>query len=99
LGSQSCGRTWTNCTIKSLTESIDTITTGGKLIFYIFGALAEFEDNLVKGIAPWRLRRGHIACPTILICGKQKRRGGQLRRCPALRARDRFLDGISAFVQ
>jgi hypothetical protein len=38
-----------NCIIKSVTESIDTITTGGKLIFYIFGALAEFENNLVKG--------------------------------------------------
>jgi Resolvase, N terminal domain len=27
---------------KSLTENIDT-TSGGKLIFHIFGALAEFE--------------------------------------------------------
>src|SRR3954453_15280349 len=33
---------------KSLTESIDTTTSGGKLIFHIFGALAEFERNLVK---------------------------------------------------
>jgi DNA invertase Pin-like site-specific DNA recombinase len=33
---------------KSLTESIDTTTTGGKLIFHIFGALAEFEKNLVR---------------------------------------------------
>jgi DNA invertase Pin-like site-specific DNA recombinase len=30
---------------KSLTENIDTITSGGKLIFHIFGALAEFERN------------------------------------------------------
>jgi DNA invertase Pin-like site-specific DNA recombinase len=29
--------------IKSLTENIDTTTSGGKLIFHIFGALAEFE--------------------------------------------------------
>jgi DNA invertase Pin-like site-specific DNA recombinase len=28
---------------KSLTENIDTTTSGGKLIFHIFGALAEFE--------------------------------------------------------
>src|SRR5215208_2812053 len=28
---------------KSITESIDTTTSGGKLIFHIFGALAEFE--------------------------------------------------------
>ena len=30
-----------------MTECIDTTTTGGKLIFHIFGALAEFEKNLV----------------------------------------------------
>src|SRR4051812_20897891 len=28
---------------RSLTESIDTTSPGGKLIFHIFGALAEFE--------------------------------------------------------
>jgi DNA invertase Pin-like site-specific DNA recombinase len=33
---------------KSLTENIDTGTSGGKLIFHIFGALAEFERNLIR---------------------------------------------------
>src|SRR5712691_13144316 len=33
---------------KSLTESIDTTTSGGKLIFHIFGALAEFERDLIR---------------------------------------------------
>jgi DNA invertase Pin-like site-specific DNA recombinase len=33
---------------KSLTENIDTTTNGGKLIFHIFGALAEFERNLIR---------------------------------------------------
>jgi DNA invertase Pin-like site-specific DNA recombinase len=33
---------------KSLTENIDTTTSGGKLIFRIFGALAEFERNLIR---------------------------------------------------
>lgn len=33
---------------KSLTENIDTTTPGGKLIFHIFGALAEFERDLIK---------------------------------------------------
>jgi len=33
---------------KSLTESIDTTTGGGKLIFHIFGALAEFERDLIR---------------------------------------------------
>ena len=33
---------------KSITEHIDTTTTGGKLTFHIFGALAEFERNLIR---------------------------------------------------
>jgi DNA invertase Pin-like site-specific DNA recombinase len=33
---------------KSLSENIDTTTSGGKLIFHIFGALAEFERNLIR---------------------------------------------------
>jgi len=32
---------------KSIKESIDTRTSTGKLIFHIFGALSEFEKNLV----------------------------------------------------
>src|SRR5947209_13620822 len=33
---------------RSITEAIDTTTPGGKLVFHIFGALAEFERNLIK---------------------------------------------------
>jgi DNA invertase Pin-like site-specific DNA recombinase len=33
---------------KSIQESIDTTTSGGKLVFHIFGALAEFERNLIR---------------------------------------------------
>lgn len=33
---------------KSLTEQIDTTTSGGKLIFHLFGALAEFERDLIR---------------------------------------------------
>ncbi len=33
---------------RSLTENIDTSTPGGKLIFHIFGALAEFERDLIR---------------------------------------------------
>src|SRR3989337_1670840 len=33
---------------KSLSESIDTTTAGGKLTFPIFGALAEFERSLIR---------------------------------------------------
>lgn len=33
---------------KSLQESIDTTTSGGQLIFHIFGALAQFERELIR---------------------------------------------------
>src|SRR3954471_6472298 len=33
---------------QSVTEAIDTTTPGGKLVFHIFGALAEFERNLIR---------------------------------------------------
>lgn len=46
---------------RSLTESIDTTSAGGKLIFHIFGALAEFEHSLIRertkaGLAAARAR-------------------------------------------
>ncbi len=34
--------------LKSLQEQIDTTTSGGKLVFHVFGALAEFERDLIK---------------------------------------------------
>jgi len=37
-----------NIGFKSLMESMDTNTTGGRLIFHLFGALAEFERNLIS---------------------------------------------------
>ncbi len=45
----------------SLTENIDTTTSSGKLIFHIFGALAEFERDLIRertqaGLAAARAR-------------------------------------------
>jgi DNA invertase Pin-like site-specific DNA recombinase len=46
---------------RSLQESINTSTPGGKLIFHMFGALAEFERNLISertqaGLAAARAR-------------------------------------------
>ena len=46
---------------KSLQENIDTTTPGGKLIFHVFGALAEFERDLIRertlaGLAAARAR-------------------------------------------
>lgn len=47
--------------LRSLTESIDTTTPGGRLIFHIFGALAEFERSVIRertsaGLASARAR-------------------------------------------
>ena len=46
---------------KSLTESIDTTSASGRLIFHIFGALSEFEHSLIvertkAGLAAARAR-------------------------------------------
>lgn len=53
---------------KSLQESIDTMTSGGKLIFHIFGALAEFEYHLIRertnaGLEAARARGKHGGRP------------------------------------
>ena len=37
-----------NIGFKSLQESIDTTSSSGKLVFHIFGALSEFERNLIR---------------------------------------------------
>ena len=46
---------------KSLSENIDTTTSGGKLVFHVFGALTEFERDLIRertkaGLAAARAR-------------------------------------------
>ncbi len=46
---------------RSLTEPIDTTTPGGKLVFHVLGALAEFERDLIRerthaGLAAARAR-------------------------------------------
>lgn len=47
--------------LRSLTEGIDTTTANGRLIFHLFGALAEFERELIRertraGLAAARAR-------------------------------------------
>src|SRR5690348_9895962 len=37
-----------NIGFKSITENIDTTTSGGKLIFHILGWLAEFERDIIR---------------------------------------------------
>jgi DNA invertase Pin-like site-specific DNA recombinase len=50
-----------NVGFRSVTEAIDTTTPGGKLVFHIFAALAEFERTLIQdrtkaGLAAARAR-------------------------------------------
>lgn len=60
---------------RSLTEAIDTTTAGGKLVFHIFGALAEFERSVIRE----RTRAG------LKAARDRGRKGG---RPPALSAAD-----------
>jgi DNA invertase Pin-like site-specific DNA recombinase len=61
--------------LRSLTEAIDTATAGGKLIFHIFAALAEFE-------------RGVIRERTLAGLRAARARGRPGGRPPALKAKD-----------
>lgn len=59
---------------QSLSEAIDTTTAGGKLVFHMMGALAEFERALIGE----RTKAGMAAA---------KRRGVHIGRPPKLTAR------------
>ena len=55
----------------SLTDGIDTSTTGGKLVFHIMGALAEFERSLIvertkAGMTAAKKRGKHVGRPRSL---------------------------------
>jgi len=63
--------------LKSLEEAIDTTTATGKLIFHLFGALAEFERQLIRertqaGLAAARARGRLGGRPKSLSPEKQK---------------------------
>ncbi len=63
---------------KSLQENIDTQTSGGKLIFHIFGALAEFERELIRERTDAGLKsaraRGHMGGRPSLLDNRQIKR-------------------------
>lgn len=65
-----------NVGFRSLQESIDTTTSGGKLVFHVFGALAEFERDLIRD----RTRAGLVAARA------RGRRGGRPRSLDAKKA-------------
>jgi len=61
----------------SVQESIDTTTSGGKLVFHVFGALAEFERELIRertnaGLASAR-SRGRLGGRPKVMTDKQIR--------------------------
>ena len=61
----------------SLTEAIDTTTPGGRLIFHVFGALAEFERNLIRdrtqaGLAAARARGRKGGRPKALTASQRE---------------------------
>ena len=71
-----------NIGFKSLQENIDTTTSGGKLVFHIFGALAEFERDLIKertmaGLKAARAR-GHFGGRPRLLTSQQIQRAKEL---------------------
>jgi DNA invertase Pin-like site-specific DNA recombinase len=56
---------------QSLQEAIDTTTPGGKLVFHVFAALAEFERDLIRertsaGLAAARARGRRGGRPSVL---------------------------------
>lgn len=63
--------------LKSLQENIDTTTSGGRLVFHIFGALAEFERTLIRertqaGINAARARGRQGGRPKLLEANKRE---------------------------
>jgi DNA invertase Pin-like site-specific DNA recombinase len=62
---------------RSLKESLDTTTAGGRLIFHDFGALAEFEREIIRertmaGLEAARARGRHGGRPRALDEGRAK---------------------------
>jgi DNA invertase Pin-like site-specific DNA recombinase len=60
---------------RSLQEAIDTTTPGGKLVFHVFAALAEFERDLIRertsaGLAAARARGHHGGRPPVMTAHK-----------------------------
>jgi DNA invertase Pin-like site-specific DNA recombinase len=63
--------------LMSVQEKIDTSSSGGKLVFHMFGALAEFERNLVRertqaGLNAARARGRKGGRPKVLDPAKRK---------------------------
>ena len=76
----------------SVQESIDTTTSGGKLIFHVFGALAEFERELIRertnaGLASAR-SRGRMGGRPKAMTDKQLRIAQTMLKDPKTTVKD-----------
>ena len=67
--------------LRSLQENIDTTSSGGRLVFHLFGALAEFERNLIRE----RTRAGMAAARARGRMGGRPKRLDPAKRALALR--------------
>ncbi len=66
------------CQLVSLTEAIDTGSPGGKLVFAVFGAMAEFEADLNRErTSAWAPRRSTAGSPAATPTPSPARSGGQ----------------------
>jgi hypothetical protein len=62
---------------RSLQESIDTTTSGGKLVFHVFAALAEFERDIIRertraGLEARAMPRTSSRCSTCSACNSRR---------------------------
>jgi len=81
---------------RSLRESIDTTTPGGRLVFHVFGALAEFERELIRertlaGLASARARGRVGGRPPAMTPAK-------LRQARAMRAAGSSVSEIAEVI-
>ena len=77
---------------RSLQEAFDTTTPGGKLVFHVFGALAEFERGLIQqrteaGLAAAR-ERGRTGGRPSAMTPVQVQMAQNLRMDPTLSVKD-----------
>jgi DNA invertase Pin-like site-specific DNA recombinase len=73
---------------RSLTEAIDTTTPGGRLIFHVFGALGQFERDLIGE----RTKAGLAAAAAL---GRKGGRKSVVSAEKLQRARDHIANGLN----
>jgi DNA invertase Pin-like site-specific DNA recombinase len=79
---------------RSLTEAIDTTTSGGRLVFHLFGALGQFERDLIQSLGDERQERTRAGLTAAAARG---RKGG---RKPVVTSDklDRARSGVTRYV-